>query len=114
MDSSNILEWVKGAATLGGLGVFIVLVKMFLERQREGDRLILDVRENCTDEMKLARETFSLDLRETRTAFAAQLQEITTRFTQLQEAQMKVSIETVSELKSMREDLDKVYEKVSK
>lgn len=114
MDPSNILEWVKGAATLGGLGVFIVLVRMFLERQREGDRLILDVRENCTDEMKLARETFSLDLRETRTAFSNQLQNITEKFTALQEAQMKVSIETVSELKGLREDLDRVFDKVAK
>lgn len=113
MDTSNALEWVKGIATLGGLGVFIVLVKLFLDRQREGDRLILDVkenyseemklaRENFSEEMKLARETYSLDLRETRTAFATQLQDISNKFTHLQEAQIRTGMDTITELKNLQ------------
>lgn len=101
----DVKNWLQLVAGGGGLGAFILLVRMFLNRQEKSE-------EAFRTDLKDARKEFSTDLKETHSIFTTQLQTVTARFTEQHEAQMNVNIQTVAAITGLRTDIQDLQEKV--
>lgn len=101
----DIKDWASLIAGGSGLGAFILLVRLFLNRQTQSETAFrLD--------MKDARTEFSKDLKETHVVFTTQLQAVTDRFTEQHEAQMNVNLQTVAAINGLRDEVQEIKQKV--
>lgn len=101
----DIKDWASLIAGGSGLGAFVLLVRMFLNRQEKSETAF-------RTDLKDARTEFTVDLKEIHKVFTNQLQLVTDRFTEQHEAQMAVNIRTVEAITGLRSDVQELQEKV--